>query len=363
MNVYICSTVRHLLFSLLKATYEKPTPSHIIFFYDYQDIDKNSFDLTALPDHITVSLLSRKAVGKKLSNSLQGKLFHFLAMRNAYLPNTIKHHFARLLGDLLPELKTMITSNSIELFVFNERNKMSRLFRLLVPDYRMIEDGMANYTKKSVSRSKKLIRQLQGKTPSYQLFGESSRCKAIYAVTPDAIPSEIRSKAKQIDFITKSENIGYLDQFFGYQPQQHNDSNAFIIATQPAFHKEVLEAELQLKIYDEIISQLNDIGTTIILKTHPSEDPESYRNRFPNIQLAPSKLPLELLLLSYQKKVNIISISSSAGLGFEHLCNKIELLDAEQISKSKPIMLSWQNNHSELQRVVRDKIKQSQISG
>lgn len=362
MNVYICSTVRHLLFSLLKATYEKQVPSHIIFFYDYQEIDKNSFDLTALPEHITVSLLSRKTVGKKLSHSLQGKLFRFLAMRNVYLPEAGKKQFTRLLSSLFPELKTTINNEVLELFVFNERNKMSRLFRLLVPEYQMIEDGMANYTKKNVSRSKWLIRLLQGKAVTYQLFGESRRCKAIYAVTPNAIPTEIRHKARQIDFITKSKNIGYLNKFFGYQSQQHSDSNAFIIATQPVFHKEVLNADIHFRIYDEMISRLNETGATIVLKTHPAEDPKSYQKRYPNIQLAPSKLPLELLLLSYDNKVNIISISSSAGLGFEHICNKVELLDADQISNSEPIMLSWQNNHDELQRIIREKIELSQIN-
>lgn len=356
MNIYICSTVRHLLFSLLKATYEQAEPSHIVFFYDYQDIDKSSFNTSVLPAHITISLLSRRDLNQQLSQTAKGRAYRFLAMRNAYLPTTIKQGFTELLGREIPTLAETLRS-SLNLFVFNEQNKMARLFRLLTPSYQMIEDGMANYTRKKTQKYKWLPRLLQGKTPTYHLYGESKRCKTIYAVTPEAIPEEIRDKAKPMDFIAKSDSIEFLNPFFGYQPQQSSEDNTFIIATQPVFHKPVLAANYHFEVYAEVITQLKAAGVNCVIKTHPSEDPESYRSRFPDIPLAPSKLPLELLLLGNKQQVNILSICSSAGLGFEQLCHKIDLIEADKISESLPLMKTWQKAPETLQSLINDKIQ------
>ncbi len=36
LNIYVCSTVRHLLFALLRADLHREEPHHILFFADYQ---------------------------------------------------------------------------------------------------------------------------------------------------------------------------------------------------------------------------------------------------------------------------------------------------------------------------------------
>jgi hypothetical protein len=56
MNIFLCSTVRHLLFSLLKALKQS---DYKIFFMicDHQNIDINNVDVNHLPKHVEVFFL------------------------------------------------------------------------------------------------------------------------------------------------------------------------------------------------------------------------------------------------------------------------------------------------------------------
>ena len=359
MNLYICSTVRHLLFSVLRASYNKQ-PSHILFFYDYQDVDPASLQPNALPSNITVSLIRRHSVQKRLQSSLIGKIFNFLAMRNAYIPEGIRTAFRHYLYQHFPEITSHWESSaSLHLFVFNERNKMSRLFRLLVPDYAMIEDGMANYYRIKCSKSKWPVRLLLGKSPTHKVFGESRRCKTIYVITPEKTPEEIRAKAKHINFLDTCEDLPAINRFFGIDPMQtlqaDSTSSLSILATQPMFNPECND-DFFFTIYNKVIAQLNKQGEAVILKCHPTEDPHSYQQHFAPIRIAPAKLPLELLLLNTPHKPKVISIASSAGLGLEKYCHLIRLIEDHELTENKKIMQNWVNNPLQLEQLIRSKL-------
>lgn len=65
---------------------------------------------------------------------------------------------------------TPINSESFDsgqLFLFNDNNKMSRLFKLLSPNYEIIEDGIGNYLKVAVKGTKRHARFLSGKTKTF----------------------------------------------------------------------------------------------------------------------------------------------------------------------------------------------------
>lgn len=357
MNVYICSTVRHLLFSLLKATNEKSTPSHILFFYDYQDVDPNSLQPDVLPSNISLSLVSRQSIRERLQSSRKGRILNFFAMRNTYTTEWIRKAFRKYLQQEFPELThNWESSSSLQLFVFNERNKMSRLFRLLVTDYSMIEDGMANYYRIQCNKNKWPIRLLQGKPPTHKVFGESQRCKAIYVITPDATPQEIRRKTIKIDFIQNACDFEPINRFFGFQPLQESESSPFIIATQPTFYKEFAKSRLHHVIYREMINQITAYGTKVIFKTHPQENAEEYQELYPEVPLAQPKIPLELIALNSKSKVNIISITSSAGLGFEDYCHRTQLIEQDERTQAKDIMLSWDKHSDLLAQTIKKKI-------
>ena len=74
MNIYLCSTVRHLLFSLLKAL-SQPEKKQIIFMIcDQQNIDENSFDKTVLPEHVQVVFIKRQMIRNQLYRGFKGNI-------------------------------------------------------------------------------------------------------------------------------------------------------------------------------------------------------------------------------------------------------------------------------------------------
>ena len=145
MNLYVCSTLRHFLFSISKACCQPNERSAILFFYDYQGVDKDKINKNIKNINIEIILISRKELFSKLKNSWLGKLTLFLSMRNIQ-PN---EQVIKLTSYQLIKLKILKPSdfNNLSLFVFNDKNKVSRIFKLLIKKYEIIEDGVGNYYK------------------------------------------------------------------------------------------------------------------------------------------------------------------------------------------------------------------------
>ena len=72
MNIFLCSTVRHLLFSLLKAIKQSDRKNIIFMICDQQNIDRNNFDVSHLPKNIEVVFFNRNDIRKKLYSGFQG---------------------------------------------------------------------------------------------------------------------------------------------------------------------------------------------------------------------------------------------------------------------------------------------------
>jgi len=353
MNLYICSTLRHLLFSVLKAKNEPNQESHILFFYDYQDIDMNMLDTTCLPDHIKLTLLSRKELTRKLKQSLKGKLYLFLSLRTINLPELLKNKLKIYISGFIPGLS--ISNKKIALFVFNERNKMSRLFRTMVSEYEMIEDGVGNYFKVPTVGTQGIVRFLQNKPTQYWLFGEEARCKRIYVVSPEKLPEDIQHKAVQIDFLKNKKNIALINGVFKFSPTKKNPNNSMIIATMPtgsALFNKLKNKQFLFQLNQHFIDFADEHDIAVSIKTHPSESIKDYDKYFPNINFLPSKLPLELFILNAEKSPTIISIASSAGIGFEDYCRRITLIPESSLEGFVDIILSWENNEDKLKETV-----------
>ena len=141
-NLYICSTVRHVMLSVFHAVKSNKN-STIVLFNDYQNIPSTLISTSNLPSNINIILASRDELTSGIKQKgLIGKFIIKSSMLGLRIPNILKSSLISYINDyknIIPDL------GSYELFVFNDDNKMSRLFRLLVPTYKMIEDGMRNY--------------------------------------------------------------------------------------------------------------------------------------------------------------------------------------------------------------------------
>ncbi|MFA0551872.1 hypothetical protein AB4538_13610, partial [Vibrio lentus] len=140
MNLYVCSTLRHFLFSISKSCYQPSEHSTILFFYDYQGIDKDKINKNIKSENIEIILISRKELIFNLKKSWLGKLTLFLSMRNIQ-PN---EQLIKLVSYQLIKLKILKPSdfNNLSLFIFNDKNKVARIFKLLIKNYAIIEDGV-----------------------------------------------------------------------------------------------------------------------------------------------------------------------------------------------------------------------------
>lgn len=352
-DTYICSTVRHLLFSLYKSQ-NSNNQAVIVFFYDFQNIEPQQLDATQLPDNISLILVNRKSLVKHIKKSgFMGRLILFCSLRGIPVSELIISKLANLLQSYDSNFNFTINS----LFLFNDNNKMSRLFRLLNQSYSMIEDGMGNYIEHKIeSIPKQVLRYLQGKQPKYYVFGEKEQCKEVFAIHPDNLPDSIMHKGKQLTLSKNKVVVDTIKNCFRFNDIPGFSDSGLIIATQPVFTEikdKLISNDFFLVIYRTIISLSKERGITPVLKLHPLEkrgDYESLDNE--NIEFLSSKLPLELYLLSTFEKTNIITINSSVGIGMEEYCNVYSLIPDTKVSDYIEVLSEYEIDRDSLQEAI-----------
>ncbi|MFM2629175.1 hypothetical protein AAFX20_17240 [Vibrio chagasii] len=354
-NIYICSTVRHLLFSLYKAS-DDSSYSLIVFFYDYQDIDPKNINTKELPNNIELVLVSRRSLVKKIKESgLLGKYILFSSLHGLATSKTTKLRLVQLLKENNIAIERDYAGH--KLFLFNDNNKMSRLFRLLFRTYSMVEDGMGNYIEHRIeSKPKQLIRLLSNRKPLSYVFGEKKQCDDIYVIHPDKLPKSVIHKGKKLTLPRDINIISTVQSCFIFNDNVEINSRTLIIATQPTFKKiknQLRNNQFFFEVYNKIISEGKRLGFNVVLKLHPKENQGDYFIFKDNgIDFLSNKIPLELYLLSNIEKTNIISINSSAGIGMEEFCNIYKLIPDSDVSNFVEIIKEFENNTDNLNKTI-----------
>lgn len=330
-NIYVCSTVRHLLFALLRADLYRQDIHYILFFADYQHTSLADWNLGSLPANIIVHEMSRHSFRQHMGDSLHGKLCYFFAMRNWRAPESLLITLRALLADTAPELAMALATaragnRQPRLWLFNERNKMARLLRLLIGPFSLIEDGESNYHTLVCAWRKWPARLLRGLSPRTRVLGEEACCTSIHARSPERLPKRVRHKGQHIDFLDHPSARALMDRIFGEHVALPRHAQQVIVATQPFRIPGVSIADKQ-RIYARIISHLQTLGRPVVLKNHPAEDADDYAFLGDQVARLPGKIPLEVLLPGNTEPVIIVSVLSSAGMGFESYCMRIQLCE------------------------------------
>ena len=337
MNIFLCSTVRHLLFSLLKAIKQSDEKSIIFMICDQQNIDKNNFDVSKLPKNIEVIFFKRTDIRKKVYSGFQGKLIKLMANYKVSLPTSFQKNIAEMIFIQALEANLSLKElSSPTLYLYNDRNKMSRLFRLAFNDYHLIDEGLSNYSGKPLKAHEKLISFISGSKKKKRFFGDDERCKSISLVNAEKAPEALKDKVQQIDFINTESINDYCYDFFkvstDIQPQ-------CVLATQP-----LESSDVDMAIYKKIILACQKNNFTVAIKPHPREDISRYVDEFPGTLLIESKIPLELLIFKVHKKINILSIYSSAGLGFEDYSTCLKLIEDNELENINLLFSQWRKD-------------------
>ncbi|MFL7020185.1 hypothetical protein [Vibrio cyclitrophicus] len=363
-DIYICSTVRHLLFSLYKAQ-ENKKQAVIVFFYDFQNIYPLQIDTTQTPKNINLILVNRKSLVKHIKKSgLIGRFILFCSLRGLSISKSTQCNLVDLFKTYDDNLDFDFTINT--LFLFNDNNKMSRLFRLLSKSYSMLEDGMGNYIEHKIeSKPKQVLRYIQGKQPKYYVFGEKDQCKEVYAIHPNNLPKSIMHKGKRLMLSKDKAIVDSIKTCFRFKEEPSFSDNGLIIATQPVFTEikdKLISDNFFLDIYKIIILLSREKGLTPILKLHPLEQRSDYLSiENEGAIFLSNKLPLELYLLSSTEKTNIITINSSVGIGMEEYCNVYNLIPDDKVSNYMEVLSDYEKNRESLQEIISiqlSKIKQ-----
>ncbi|CAK2708309.1 Glycosyltransferase family 52 [Vibrio crassostreae] len=354
-DIYVCSTVRHLLLSLYKAQ-DEINPSTIIYFYDYQDVDPKDIDTDQLPEKIELVLMNRESLVNHIKKiGYIGKCILFCSLRGWSIPEPLK----RILVSSIYESNNNVDLKGgiNKLFLFNDNNKMSRLFRLLVKSYSMIEDGMGNYVKHQIDdKPKQLFRLLSNQPPKHYVFGERKQCDHIYVIHPEKLPKSVQHKGRRLVLSKDKAKISKIQQCFKFDSTNNFDNKTLIIATQPIFNK--LKGKLKdngffYDIYSRLILESKHKGLTPILKLHPKESESDYLSfKEKGVRFLSNKLPLEIYLLSSKDKVNIISINSSAGMGIEEYCEIYKLIPDSKVHDLENILIELEKKQDSLQDLI-----------
>jgi hypothetical protein len=326
VNVYVCSTVRHLLFAVLQAAHRSDEQHQILLFTDYQDAGLEHWDLSALPANARVVPLERAALRTALQSDRTGRMASFFAMRGWPAPPALRRRVQRALHEVAPAVAASWSQPVLpQLWLFNERNKMARLFRLLQPRFALLEEGEGNYTRISMPWWKWPVRALQGLPPRVRQFGEARNCTALWVLYPERLAAGLRHKAHAIEFLHSAAARELMQRLFGASLPQGFATATVILATQPLEIVAGVTVSAKQGFYTQLVEVLLARNERVILKAHPAESGADYSRIDARVMRTVDALPLEVLLLASPRRLRIVSVISTAGLGFEAYCERIKL--------------------------------------
>lgn len=361
-NLYICSTVRHVMLSVFHAVTSNKY-STIVLFNDYQNIPSTLISTSNLPSNIKIILASRDELTSEIKRKgIIGKFIIKSSMLGLRIPDFLKSSLISYINDY--KKNTLPDLGSYELFVFNDDNKMSRLFRLLVPTYKMIEDGMRNYIEIPIhSPVKKIFRQFKGYPSKTMIMGEKKECLEIHLLSPEKSPLTVKDKVKKLTLSKSGHAVEVVSELFQVD-HYTNEKRTIILATQPTSKENALrfkDINFVKKVYQDIYKQAINAGYNVVLKLHPSEPKDDYNKLFRGVEQLPPKLPVELFLMLSDKKMGIVSLFSSVGMGLEEYCDVFQILKQEEIAETINTIASFEQNPAELDLRIKQVLQKIEL--
>ncbi|WEM42436.1 glycosyltransferase family 52 [Photobacterium sp. DA100] len=346
MNLYLCSTIRHLMLAVLKSLDEPQVAATILLIKDQQNLREVDFDIEALPKNIDIQFVNRKQILSRAYCGLSGSLLKLTAVAGIRPTSSLQVYTRK---KVLQQIFGLQDLSDLQLYLFNDRNRLSRLLKLAVNQYTVIEDGLSNYYGVPLSKFDKLKKIFSGNKNTLRYIGDSSRCSGIWLLNPDKAPRDIADKVHDIDFINAKNVSEYVFPLFKATGCLDPSADA-IIATQPISVGNLTASNFDLEVYSELIEQLNKHQRRFICKLHPRESIERYQRAFPDCIFLQGKVPLELLIFGAKKKLDVLSIYSSAGMGFEKYCTRKTLINENEAEIMADVFDSWRTDRSELEK-------------
>ncbi len=356
MNIYICSTVRHLLFALCRGSAGPHEQHHILFFADYQGASLADWNLADIPRNIHVYEMARADFRRRLESSFAGRLSYQWSRAMLSAPAWLRQPVIATLAQSAPDLaRDLRAAPPFTLWLFNERNRMARVFRLLTLKFNIIDDGESNYLQHRLPWWKAPPRLLRGLPARYRCFGDDPRCREIWVIYPEHLAPLVRGKGQAINFLTSPSAVDTIRKIMGGHALPRMTQRSVILATQPLDVMAGIPLADKQRIYETIVTSLESQGRDVVLKVHPAENAADYAFLHGRAVSAPAKVPVEALILSASEPPVLLSIGSSAGLGFERFCTRIRLIE----NKDFATVRRWARQPEELRALLDKSLPQT----
>ena len=190
--------------------------------------------------------------------------------------------------------------------------------------YNIIEDGLLNYQQNKIKRIYSYTKEL----PFMPLYtkhsypGDSKNCKAIYltGIVNSAIMNNPKTKQISIQKLWNNLPIPEKEKIlniFNLTLEKINTikTKTSILITQPFDEDKILTEEEKIKLYQNIIKNIN--SSNLIIKPHPRER-TNYHSFFPHIPIFDSYIPFQLLSLCEIVFNDVYTICSTAAYDFPY---------------------------------------------
>ncbi|WP_241906915.1 glycosyltransferase family 52 [Vibrio lentus] len=325
------------MFALLKSLYDEGQQGRIIVITDQQSLDPNCFDLSVLPSTISVKFVGRKQILDSVYDGRLGLVHKLFATANIS-----SNFFRKRTLKKLNEYGLLNSKHDLEgasLYLFNDRNRLARLMRLAFTEYEVIEDGLSNYTGSELSFIERYVLNKKGR----RFIGDDERCNAIHLLTPKLAAHQLSSKVKLIKFISSINVNSFIYPLFKVDKSEVSIPEV-IIATQPISMANMNESKIDIAVYQKMVDYLKLKNHSYAFKVHPRENEMKYIEAFPDAHFIESKTPLELLVFSSSESPTVLSIYSSAGMGFEGYCERATLIKDDEAEQQAEIYGQWRKN-------------------
>ncbi|MFM5035281.1 polysialyltransferase family glycosyltransferase [Aeromonas media] len=295
-NIYVCTTLRHLLFSLIISKKKSHETNHVIFCFDHQDVDKNAIDLKNNLDKNTfVYYINERDM---IDDFVKGNFFSFseFISRNVHLG---------LKGFLFPKryigkkIKNFKMNSSV--YLYHNGTFLSKYFRCFNEVF-LIEDGLVNYSTIEISNPvKKIIRFLTNRKSKY-VMGEEDYIKKIYLMEPTRSHARVKFKVDHLKDLLGDIDVRETQRLHSiFKSPQIQDGTTFFL-TQALDIAGLCSKKDKIDIYRRILNELKmKINDKIYIKIHPAESIQDYfplEKEVENMEFIDSKIPFELLHLT-----------------------------------------------------------------
>lgn len=222
--------------------------------------------------------------------------------------------------------KFISSKNSINVFV--DQSVLSQVFIHNKIKLNLYEHGNGNYLVGAYPNFP-ILKKILGVSPGY---GRSESVENIFLQYPEKAPIDIQHKVKKLDLqlLFNSLEDNQKNEIFNIFniPNIHITDNTAIILTQPLSEDGFMSENKKIKIYRQIIDNLENIK--IYIKPHP-RDNTNYNSIFnsSNITIFPSTFPIELLNFRDIKFNTAITVCSGSIYNFHYPIN-VEIIGTKE---------------------------------